>query len=267
MATVRLLMALTLVSLLGGGCASYAVPGSGANLRMAGAGTPGRLANARAEQTDPSVGTMMERKPLASFPATVAIVRIQGSDYTGRTVTLYSGGGNYRVVLTHDVEKPQHLLTLSTLPQLATLEPINRLELPERVDSLDDLRTAAATLHADMVLVYTFDDQFDDRDVAAGLTLLTLGIAPTKELTVTSTASAILIDTRNGYVYGAAEAMDKKTTLANDWGETAAADACREEVESRAFEKLVGDVQGMWGTVVAQYAPAAGVPATRPAGG
>ncbi len=258
MATVRLLMALIVVSLAASGCASYAVPGSGANLRVARPGA-GEMAAARAGQTDPSVGYAMEKKPLASFPATVAIVRIQGSDYEGRTVTLYNGGGNYRVVLTHDVEKPEHLLTLSTMPQVAQLEPINRLELPERVDSLDDLRSAAATLHADMLLVYTFDDKFDDRDLASGLTVLTIGIAPTKSLTVTATASAMLVDTRNGYVYGAAEAMHKKTTLANCWGEPAAADACREEVESAAFEKLVGDVQGMWGKVVNQYAPAARV--------
>jgi hypothetical protein len=63
-------------------------------------------------------------------------------------------------------------------------------------------------------------------------------------------------------VYGAAEAIDKKTALANCWGEPATADACREEVEGRAFEKLVGDVQGMWGKVLNRYAPVAAAPGT-----
>jgi hypothetical protein len=116
-------------------------------------------------------------------------------------------------------------------------------------------------VHADMLLVYTFDDAFDDRDLFELGTVLTLGLSPNKSLTVTITASAVLIDTRNGYIYGAAETSEKKNTLANCWGENAAADAVRGEVESKAFEKLCGELQTTWGQVVKQYGPqAAAVP-------
>jgi hypothetical protein len=238
--------------LLAGGCASYAVPGSGANLRDL-----GMTASARNRQTDPDVSVALDKKPLASFPATVAIVRVQGANYNERTAQMY-GQGNYRVVLTHDVEKPDAFDRLAKLPNVAGLEPINRLELPEQLTSDRELRAAAASLHADMVLIYTFDDKFDDRDLASAMTLLTLGISPNKFLTVTSTVSAVLMDTRNGYIYGAAEMSDRQSTLANCWGENAAADAVREQVEGAAFEKLVPQLEKTWTQVAAQYAPVKG---------
>ncbi len=146
------------------------------------------------EQTDSAINAALEKKPLASFPATVAVVRIEATGYEARTVELY-GDGAYRVVVTHDVEKPEQFKRLASLPQLAGLEPLNRLELPQQLNSDMDLRQAAARVHADMLLVYTFNDTFDDRDLASALTLLTIGISPNKSLTVTSTASAVLIDT------------------------------------------------------------------------
>jgi hypothetical protein len=201
------------------------------------------------------------KKPLAGFPATVAVVRIEATGYQPRTVELY-GDGAYRVVVTHDVEKPEQFKKLAELPMMAGFEPLNRLELPEQLNSNLDLRQAAARVHADMLLIYTFNTDFDDRDLAEALTLLTIGISPNKSLTVTSTASAVLIDTRNGYIYGACEATEKKTTLANCWGENAAAESLRDQVETAAFEKMVSDFQTIaWPNVVRQYATPA---ATRP---
>jgi hypothetical protein len=240
-----------------GGCAAYAVPGHGANFRSLGM-TPAQ----KFEQTDPGINASLDKKPLASFPAAVAMVRIEAPNYEARTVQLY-GQGNYRVVITRDVEKPELVQKLETLPMLSVLEPLNRLELPENLNNDQELRQAAAMVHADMVLIYTFDDEFEDRDMASILTLFTLGISPNKYLTVTSTASAVLMDTRNGYIYGACEATEKKSTLANCWGEPAAADAVREQVESAAFDKLCGEFQRTWGKVVNEYATPGGA-ATKP---
>jgi len=205
------------------GCAAYAVPGKGANFHAIGM-SPAE----KDQQTDPSIVALLDKKPLASFPAAVAIVRIQDAGYQDRTVQTYgTPEGRYRVVLTRDVEKPELIAKLASLPMLSTLEPINRLELPEGLSSDRELRAAAASLHADMVLIYTFDDKLDDTDLASALTILTIGISPNKYLTVTCTASAVLMDTRNGYIYGAAEATEKKSTLANCWGEDAAGDRVR----------------------------------------
>jgi hypothetical protein len=252
------------------GC-GYAVPGRGADFAKLGL-SPAQ----RDQQTDPAISKLLERKPLASFPATIAVVRIEAGQYSNPKLQTCESGG-YTVVLTHDVEKPELFAQLAKLPMLAGLEPINRLELPSvtnrpsysmqmdldhpvHLDDLTDptssLRTAAAMVHADMLLIYTFDDAFDDRDLFELGTVATLGLSPNKSLTVTSTASAVLIDTRNGYIYGAAEASEKKNTLANCWGENAAADAVREEVEGKAFEKLCGELTTTWTQVVRQYATA-----------
>jgi hypothetical protein len=247
MTTVCLSAGLALVS----GCAEYAVPGKGADFRAMQM-TP----EARAQQTDPSVGVALERKPMATFPATIAVARIQDSDYKERTIQLY-GSGTFRVAITRDVEKQEQFDKLAAMPMVRVLEPFNRLVLPENLTSVADLRTAAATLHADMLLLYTFDDTFEDRDDAAMATILTIGIAPTKSLTVRCVASAVLIDVHNGYIYGAAAADASKTTLADCWGENAAADAVREEVESKAFVQLCDRVQMSWASIVKEYAPAA----------
>jgi hypothetical protein len=271
LSALKRLLSVSLVAALTG-CSAYAVPGRGANFsRM------GLTAADRNQQTDPSISKLLARKPLASFPATVAVVRIEAGEYSNPKLQTCQSGG-YTVVLTHDVEKPEQFAELAKMPMIAGLEPINRLELrdvstprqaigmgmnpesPVRLDDITDptssLRTAAAMVHADMLLVYTFDDVFDDRDLFELGTVLTLGLSPNKSLTVTSTASAVLIDTRNGYIYGAAEVSEKKNTLADCWGENAAADAVREEMEGKAFEKLCGELQTTWGQVVKQYAPA-----------
>jgi hypothetical protein len=144
------------------------------------------------------------------------------------------------------------------------LEPLNRLELPQQLNSDMDLRQAAARVHADMFLICTFNDDFDDRDMASALTLLTISISPNKSLTVTSTASAVLIDTRNEYVYSACETTEKKSTLANCRGENAAAESLRDQVETATFEKMVSEFQTTaWPNVIKQYATAA---TTRPGG-
>jgi hypothetical protein len=239
------------------GCAAYAVPGHGANFRQL-----GMSASQREQQTDPSIKDVLSKKPLASFPATVAIVRIQDTRYANRTVQTY-GNGSYCVVLSRDVEKPELIAQIAKQPLLANLEPINRLELPENLTSADDLRAAAAQLHADMLLIYTFDDDFNDQDLAAFMTILTIGISPNKSLTVTSTASAVLMDVRNGYIYGGAEATEKKNVIVNCWGEDAAAESVRQQVEGKAFAKLCGEFQKTWGQVVQQYTTPASTKPTR----
>ena len=148
----------------------------------------GLTAAQRDQQTDPAISKLLDRKPLASFPATVAVVRIEAGQYSNPKLQTCESGG-YTVVLTHDVEKPELFAQLAKLPRLASLEPINRLELPsvtnhpqavglqmnsDRPAYLDDLtdptsglRTAAAMVHADMLLIYTFDDASDGNPTSA----------------------------------------------------------------------------------------------------
>jgi hypothetical protein len=59
------------------------------------------------------------------------------------------------------------------------------------------------------------------------------------------------MDTRNGYVYGIAEATDQQNQLASAWTSDAAVDQTRKRVEAKAFAKLVGQLEQTWPGVVA----------------
>ena len=57
------------------------------------------------------------------------------------------------------------------------------------------------------------------------LGVISLGLFPNEQATVTATASAALIDTRSGYVDGVYEATARKDRLSKAWGTQDAIDA------------------------------------------
>lgn len=225
------------------GCAHYATPGRGADMRM--------FQAAREQQTDGPVVAAMSQRPLATLPTAIAFVRVQEPGYGSATAQSW-GTGAYSIVTTRDIENMDALAgRLAKLPKVTGLAPINRLLLPRELRSDLELRQAAAALHADMLLVYTLDTTFKVEDAAVPLSVVTLGLSPNQVARVICTASAVLMDTRNGYVYGVAEATDKQSQLASGWTSEAAVDQTRRRVEAKAFEKLVGDLEQTWTGVAA----------------
>src|SRR5262249_44368939 len=147
------------------------------------------------------------------------------------------GRGSYSIVTTRDIEAPAQLARLQNLPMVRGIAPINRLLLPSDLYTDRELRPAAAQLHADMVLVYTLDPTFRTDEVAEPLTLVSLGLAPNHKTYVITTASAMLMDTRNGYIYGVAESTEHREGLAIAWTSQTSIDESRRKTESAAFEK------------------------------
>lgn len=190
-----------LVTMMGliwlGGCgmhAAYSVPGPPADFRALG------ITQDEAEaQTDVLIARRPDRKPTARFPATIAVVRVQGAHYRSYTARGY-GDGRFTVVTTRDVEPDNAFERLENLPLVAGVHPLNQLVMPQRLRSEEDLRAAAANVQADMLLIYTFDTQFETNTKIQPMGLLTLGLFPDRDVRVTCTASAALLDTRNGYV-------------------------------------------------------------------
>jgi hypothetical protein len=111
--------------------------------------------------------------------------------------------------------------------------------VPERLDSDKEIRAAAARLQADLVFLYTFDTTFVDINKAAPLSVISLGMAPTRKISAVTTCSALLMDTRTGYIYSAYEVTERAETFATTWGSSEAADEARRDNERRAFKKLV----------------------------
>src|SRR5438105_4466395 len=207
--SVRTAILLFTLSVAGPGCAAhYATPGRGANLMELAADAPGSY-----QPGDPPVLTAAGTRPLAKFPTGVAVVRIQAPGYSSETARGF-GAGRYSIVTTRDIEAPEELEKLSKLPMVSGIGPINRLLLPAQLQSDRELREAAARMHADVLLVYTLDTSFTVRDNAAPLSVVTLGLSPSQQAKVVCTASALLMDTRNGYLYGVAEATDRQDQVA-----------------------------------------------------
>ena len=233
------------------GCTShYAVPGPAANMAVFGVMSQQERHNA----TDWHIRGALERKPLAAFPTGLAMARVQGSGFRSYTCDNAYGYGAYSVVTAHDVETKEHIEKLEALPMVSGVARMSRLLLPRKLTSDEQLRRAAACLHADMLLIYTFDTNIYRGDTTSPLDLVTLGLLPNGRVKVTSTVSAALLDTRNGYIYGLAEGTASHRQLANTWTTERAVDQSRLRADREAFEKMLDEFGRTWKGVVETYA-------------
>ncbi|MBC7834982.1 MAG: hypothetical protein H7Y88_07760 [Phycisphaerales bacterium] len=253
-ATGLVISAATLLATIGG-CAKYITPGGPADFRALG------ITSGEAEaMTDKNIAARLARKPAANFPAGIATVRVQAGGYRSHTWTNPESPGRYSVVTTREVEGEETFERLTTLPMIRGIAPINRLVAPPSVNTEMDIRSIAADLQADIVLLYTFDTTFGSETIIPALGTITLGIFPAEEARVTSTASAALIDTRTGFVYGLAESTARTEQLANAWTTGDAIDQSRRRAEKRAFEGLIGELEKAWPRLVSAYGPGSAPP-------
>lgn len=230
------------MTILISGCATYIPPGAKADLQAF---------------APPDIQAGFAAKPTSPFPASIAIVRVQAPTYTNYYLSQYGGiygSGRYSVVLTKEAGEDLQLERVTKLPQVAGLVSINRMLLPERLEGDRELRLAASRLQADLVFLYTFDTSFLNTDVATPLTVITLGLSPTRKIFVVTTCSALLMDTRTGYIYSDYEVTLRRQTLSTSWGSRGAADAARRNNEQQAFRELVDDLVASWPKLLVRYA-------------
>lgn len=226
-----------------GGPASYVTPGAGVDLAA--------LSDASVTE---GIADAFRRKPLSPFPATMAVVRVQAPRYYSRTSESY-GTGKYSVVTTRDIEEDADFEHLTTLPSVRGVVALNQIVIPSRLETDEQLRQAAAQVHADMLLIYTINTKFRVKDHDVGpLGPLTLGFLPNQEAKVVSTASAAVYDVRTGFVYGLAEATAEANQRANVWRTETAVDESRKEAERAAFSKLLTEFDTTWQGIVGQHA-------------
>jgi hypothetical protein len=227
---VRGLMLAVLVGV--GGCASsYLSPGAG-------------ISPLQAQESD--LGRVERPRPTVSFPAAVAVARIQASGYRSYTTEGF-GSGQLSVVTNREIERDQDIGRLARMPGVAGLMPVTRILLPERLDSTRDLRRAVAPAGADLLLVYTVDTSFRVRDQEVGpLNYFALGFLPNQQAQVSTTISAALFDVHSGFIYGTAESSESMTAQTNIWKTEQAVDETRLAAERKAMEKLVPELERLW---------------------
>lgn len=225
------------------GCATYQTPGAGINV--------GGLSKA-----DEDIAEVMKREPASPFPVRLAVARVQIPGYSTHNTYCY-GKGRYCLVTTREIETDQDFERVSRLPMVSHVAPLGRMLVAEEIDSVKDLRLGAATLKADMLLIYSIDTRFnvDSTDIGP-LALISLGFLPNKKARVNSTASAALIDVRTGFVYGVAEATASEDQRSSRWSTDDAIETSRLKAEGTAFQGLLGEVEKLWKGVVEEHASA-----------
>lgn len=220
------------------GCASYVTPGG-----------PVRLD----EINRADIAELASRKPAANFPARIAVARVQAADYRSASADPLATG-RYSVLTAQELMSEADLQQMGAWPQVAGVAPVGRLLLPPRLDSVEDLRASAAKVQADVLMVYTIDTAFRIQGRGYGpLTAISLGLVPDRDAFVTSTASALLMDVRTGFVYGLAEGTAKASGLTNVWGVGDKIDGKRIEAEQQAFHLLLAEAAKTWAGVSTQY--------------
>ena len=217
--------------------------------------TPGRAANlAAVDRSD--IRTELAREPAASFPARLAIVRVQAREY--RSYSQTGGGiaaGGFEVLTVQELLSDVQLKSIEAWREVAGVAPVNRLLLPEHMNGLDDLRLAAAKVQADVLLLYTLDTRFQVRRKSVLPTgVISLGIAPDRDAHVVSTASALFIDVRTGFVYGLSEATASEQGLASFWSSQEQIDQKRIAAEQRAFDDLITASAETWRGIARKHA-------------
>jgi hypothetical protein len=86
------------------------------------------------------------------------------------------------------------------------------------------------------------------------VSFVSLGLFPTQIENVKSTASAVVLDTRTGFVHAVAEGTGDAGQLANFWTSKYAADDARLRAEGRAFRGMVASLAKEWPAVLAANA-------------
>jgi hypothetical protein len=224
--------------LLLSGCAHYVTPGDKADLT--------RLAPVPIQEG-------FKREPSNPFPASIVTIRVQGGNYSNYNLSRTGGvhgGGNFTIITTREVESKADMDQIQNLPQVNDVIALNRLLIPRNIETIDQLREAASSLKADLILIYTFDTVFFDEDKARVLSTISLGFSPNRRITATTTASALLIDTRTGYIYSAYESTSSDTKTSSVWGSRDAADKARLETERKAFEMMLNEFASSWNRIV-----------------
>lgn len=222
------------------GCSTYTTPGSGVAL---GAIT----------ESDSEIADAFARQPAVVFPAQIAIARVASAGYRSWSNSSI-GTGAFGIVTTRDIETDESLAQLAQMPRVAAVAPISRLLVPADLKNTRDLRTAAAQLRADVILVYTIDTRFRTESADLGpLQTIALGFLPSKKAVVNATCAFMIIDVRTGFIYGTGETTATEDQRSNVWGSTNAIEAARLRAERGAFEDGLGEVAKLWDSIVATH--------------
>jgi hypothetical protein len=228
---------MSIAAMVVAGCASYVTPGGAVSIPQI---------------TAVDIGEALARQPAASFPAQLIVARVQAPGYSSYSNRGY-GQGNYTVLTARDIETDEDYRRISAMPGVASVGPLSRVLLPAELNTLLELRRAAAQLRGDVVLLYTLDTSFRTDTLRIGpLQAVSLGFFPNKKPHVTATCAAAFVDVRTGYVYGVAEGTATEAQRSNVWNTQAAIEGARAIAEREAFAEALTELEKVWSAILAE---------------
>ena len=195
-------------------------------------------------------------EPLLRFPAKFGLARI----VNGRLSAIPAAELEHWTGLAGRFAHLGEFAAISPLAAAFTAETIadpGRAETGDRArrrgrDAATDLvrriRLGAARQHVDAVLVYEVGARTSVGNTAlalADLTIIGSMILPTRNVAAAGAAEAILLDVRNGYVYGDASATADLSRLATSWGNDERRAALRERAVRDTVAALAPRVEEM----------------------
>ena len=129
---------------------------------------------------------------------------------------------------------------------------LHRGAMPELVRKL---RLGAARQHVDAMLIYEVTGHSSDTATLLSVTDLSivgLYVVPSRNVAAEGFAAALLLDVRNGYPYGTANARAADTDLVRSAGSGAKRDNLLNTVRTAAVANLAGEIEKMAETLYAR---------------
>jgi hypothetical protein len=241
-------------SLLLSGCSMYVTPRHPAKLNLDANrslsstenAAPGRAALQRALYAKIA-------PPTLELPANLILARVKQDYSCGRTECT-GDAPVLTVINTRSVESEEDLERVSKLEGISDVGFLNGIVATGRAVSVSALRSSAAKLNGDLLLIYMVDNDSNESSSFPLLSLLSLGFIPNQRHEANSTISAALVDVKTGYIYGTLEETARKDLLTTSWASDSVNEELQKETERAAFEKILGSLEKFWNRVSIRYA-------------
>jgi len=203
-----------------------------------------KLANVARPATslEQEIRTIAAVEPDLHFPARIGLARIESGRLTTASASEMMSWGD----LAQKLGAPYGEF-VPVSPFIATMVRPQSTR-GSRDNVVADIRRASARQHLDYVLVYEVSQNISDKGNAlalADLTILGLFVLPSRSVKINSTASAILIDVRNGYPYGTATAFAYDMKATTRAGSGSSRRKAKTNNHLQAVENLTGEVETM----------------------
>lgn len=219
---------------------------------------------------DPQIQAAAAVEPILTFPARFGLARIRN----GQLTPIPPAEADLWLALAERHASLGEFVAVSPLVAAFTDPeagpPRNWWEAQDIGRLVRTIRLGAARQHVDAVLVYTAgaDTNRDFTPLSIlDITLVGGVLLPTRSIKAEGAASALLLDVRNGYPYGTANATSDLSRLSNTYGSASRTRKAGDEAVQQAVVNLVPEVERMIGDLVAEMAKRSPSQTAKPAAG